>query len=107
VSYFEFLMVLAGLVVAIAMTEIVSGWGRLLRTTVDVQWDWLHFGWGLCLLMLSLQYWVGMWPYHQINFEYLGQVSFLVLPTLFFVSAAYALTPEIPTQGRINCGSFI
>ena len=40
-SQFEFYLVIAGVVVAIAMAEIVGGWGQLVRANQGVKFDWL------------------------------------------------------------------
>ncbi len=101
-SQFEFYLVIAGVVVAIAMAEIVGGWGQLVRANQGVKFDWLHFGWTLCVLLISMLYWVGMWPYSDLEFTYLGQVWFLVLPTLFLVVLAYAITPDLSAASGIN-----
>ena len=94
-SHFEFLMVLAGMVVAIAMSEVVGGWGRLIRTRNSITFDWLHLGWTYIALILAMQYWIGMWPYASIDLTYQGQIWLLVIPTLFLVIVAYALSPDI------------
>ena len=99
---FEFFMVIAGVVVAMAMTEIVAGWGRLIRADVEVELDWVHLGWTICVLLVSLGYWVGMWPYVNFEIRYTGQFWFLVFPTLFLVLLAYALTPELPKEGKFS-----
>ncbi len=101
-SQFEFYLVIAGVVVAIAMAEIVGGWGQLVRANQGVKFDWLHFGWTLCVLLISMLYWVGMWPYSELEFTYLGQVWFLVLPTLFLVVLAYAITPNLSATRGID-----
>ena len=92
-TQFEFFMVIAGVVIAIAMAEVVSGWGRLVRTNATVQLDWLQFGWTVIILLNSMIYWVGIWPYSGTEFETLGQIYFLVIPTLFLVLIAFAITP--------------
>ena len=99
---FEFFMVIAGVVVAMAMTEIVAGWGRLIRADIEVELDWVHLGWTICVLLVSLSYWVGMWPYVNFELRYQGQFWFLVFPTLFLVLLAYALTPELPKEGKFR-----
>ena len=86
-------MVMAGIVVAVAMTEIVSGLGRLMQTRRQVEHDWLHLGWSFVALILSMLYWHGMWPYQNSEFTYIAQVWLLVLPTLSLVVVAFALSP--------------
>ena len=94
-TLFEFLMVIAGVVIAIAMAEIVSGWGRMLRAGAKVQLDWLHLGWSLTVLLNAMLYWVGVWTYAELEFRYVAQTWFLVIPTLFLVLVAFALMPDV------------
>ena len=101
-SRFEFVMMIASVVVAIGMTEIAGGWGRLVRTPAKVCFDWLHLGWTIYLLLLAIQYWIGMWSYNQLEITYVGQIYFLVIPTVFLVIAAYAITPDIPLEGEFD-----
>lgn len=101
-SQYEFFMVVAGVVVAIAMSEIVGGWGRMLRSSAEIEFDWLHFGWSLAVLFFALIYWIGMWPYADADLVYMGQVWFLIIPTLFLVLVAFAITPELPSSGSFR-----
>lgn len=105
-SHFEFFMVLAAVVVAVAMTEIVGGWGRLLRTDATIEADWLLLGWTCYVLLASMVYWVGMLPYETFEFVYMGQIWLLVIPSLFLVLVAFALTPNVPTQGRLDLRAY-
>ena len=101
-SHFEFFMVLAAVVVAVAMTEIVGGWGRLLRSSAEIKLDWLYLGWTLFVLLASMIYWVGMLPYESFQFAYLGHVWLLVIPTLFLVLVSFALSAEVPSDGDLR-----
>ena len=92
-TQFEFFIVIAGVVIGIAMAEIVSGWGRLVRTNTPVKLDWLQFGWTVAILLNAMLYWIGIWPYADSKFQTLWQVYFLVIPTLFLVLIAFAITP--------------
>ena len=93
---------IASVVVAIGMTEIAGGWGKMVRTPAQVNFDWLHLGWTIYILLLAVQYWVGMWSYNQLEISYVGQIYFLVIPTIFLVIAAYAITPDIPLEGEFD-----
>ena len=73
-TQFEFLMMIASVVVAVGMTEIVGGWGRLARADGEIKFDWLHLGWTIYILLLSVQYWIGMWSYRELRIEYVGQI---------------------------------
>jgi hypothetical protein len=98
-SRFEFVMMIAAVVVAIGITEIAGGWGKMVRTPARISFDWLHLGWTIYLLLLAIQYWIGMWSYNQLEITYVGQIYFLVIPTVFLVIAAYAITPDVPLEG--------
>lgn len=101
-TLFEFLMALASVVIAIALTEIFAGWGRLLRTHVTPHIDWLHLGWSLVIVLYAIQYWVGIWPYREIEFTLIYQVWFLIFPTLFIVLVSYAITPDTSPEKSLD-----
>lgn len=105
-SKFEFLMMIASVVVAVGMTEIVGGWGRLARTPASVRFDWLHLGWTIYILLYAIQYWIGMWSYQQLEIGYVGQIYFLVIPTIFIVLAAYVITPDVPLDAELDVRSY-
>ena len=101
-SRFEFLMMIAAVVVAVGMTEIVGGWGRLMRTRAIVRPYWLHLAWTTMILFSLIQYWTGMWSYSGVPIEGMVQIFFLIMPSLFGVLAAFAITPDVPMEGELN-----
>lgn len=101
-TLFEFLMALASVVIAIALTEIFAGWGRLLRTHIVPHIDWLHLSWSLVIVLYAIQYWVGIWPYREVEFTLIYQVWFLIFPTLFIVLVSYAITPDIDPDTNLD-----
>jgi hypothetical protein len=101
-SQFEFFLTLASVVMAIGVAEVAGGWGRQLRAGDNVQSDWLHLGWTIAILLNGLVYWIGIWPYSDIEFLYVGQVFFLVIPTIFFVLLCFAITPVLPESAEFS-----
>lgn len=93
-TLFEFLMAIASVVVAIALTEIFGGWGNLLRLKIISRLDWLHLGWTIVVVLYAIQYWVGIWPYRDVEFTKIYQVWFLIFPTLAIVLVAFSITPD-------------
>lgn len=79
---------------------------QLVRTPARVDFDWLHFGWTVYILLLAVQYWIGMWSYNQLEIAYVGQIYFLVIPTIFLVIAAYAVTPDVPLEGKFDVRAY-
>ncbi len=105
-TLFEFLMMIASVVVAFGMTEIVSGWGRMMRTRAKVEPYWLHLGWTIVILVLLIEHWVGMWTYRELLFDNIAQVVSLVIPSIFGVLAAYAISPDIPVNGTLDVRAY-
>ncbi len=101
-TLFEFLMAIASVVIAIAMTEMFGGWGHLLRTHIVPKIDWLHLGWSIVVVLYAIQYWVGIWPYRDAQFEYIYQIWFLIFPTLFIVLVAFAITPDVEPDENLD-----
>ena len=101
-SDFEFLMAIASVVIAIALTEIFGGWGDLLRVQIAPRIDWLHLGWTVVVVLYAIQYWVGIWPYRDAEITRIFQVWFLIIPTLFIVLVAYAITPNVSPDEQLQ-----
>ena len=74
----------------------------MMRTRAVVKADWLHLGWSIWILAVLIQYWIGMWAYNQLQIDYMGQIFFLIIPTLFGVLAALAITPDVPMVGELD-----
>lgn len=101
-TLFEFLMAIASVVIAIALTEMFGGWGHLLRTKITPKIDWLHLSWSVVIVLYAIQYWVGIWPYRTESFTAIYQVWFLIFPTLFIVLVSFAITPDIEPDDELD-----
>lgn len=101
-TLFEFLMAIASVVIAIALTEMFGGWGHLLRTHILPRIDWLHLSWTVIVTLYAIQYWVGIWPYRDVEFLLIYQVWFLIFPTLFIVLVSFAITPSADPEGSLD-----
>ncbi len=101
-TYFEFLMAIASVVIAIGLTEMFGGWGDLLRTKIAPKVDALHLAWSVVIALYAIQYWVGIWPYREVTFTYIYQVWFLIIPTLFIVLVAFAITPRVSPDEELR-----
>lgn len=106
-SKFEFLMMIASVVVAVGLAEIIAGWGKLLRSTnEEIRTDWLHLSFSIVLPFAFLNYWMGMWAYHPLELTYFGQIAFLVIPSFFIVLTAYAISPNFPEKEGFDSREF-
>lgn len=98
-SRFEYLSVLMSIVVAFAMSEVLSGWGRLIRTRDRVRPYPLQLGWSVLTVLLMVQWWWGFWEYRDT--EVGGFLSLLALLSepLTLVLLAFVLTPQLDELG--------
>jgi hypothetical protein len=87
-------MTFASVVLAIALTEILGGWGKLIRSRLPIRWSGLWIGWSLVVVSSIVMYWSGMWPYHDQSFREGYKIYWLAIPTFFFVVLGYLLSPE-------------
>lgn len=101
-TLFEFMMAIASVVIAIALTEMFGGWGNLLRAHIVPKIDWLHLCWSVVVVLYAIQYWMGIWPYRTQEFLYIYQVWFLIIPTLFIVLVSFAITPDVGPDEELS-----
>jgi len=104
-SQFEFFMIIASILVAIVFTEIIGGWGALLKAGKQQTSGYLYFGWSSSTLVISVSYWSGFWPYANANFDQIQKVWALLLPTIFLILSAIAIKPtqsDIESVGLAN-----
>ncbi len=92
-SQFEFFMVIASILVAIAITEVVGWWGKLIRNKQIKKVGGLHLGWSALFICVIVLYWTGFWSYEHVKIVNYAQIWMLLLPTLLAILGAYAITP--------------
>ena len=73
-----------------------------MRTRATINFDWLHLGFSLVILSSLILYWVGMWAYNEFQIDQQVQIFFLIIPSLFGVLAAFAITPNVPDSGQLD-----
>lgn len=93
-THFEYVTVLMSIVLALAISEVLSGWGRLIRERHRVRPDLLHLVWSVLVLLMLLQLWWGTWQYRHLTFERFGALLLLVAPSLAMVLATFVLMPH-------------
>jgi hypothetical protein len=87
-------MTFASVVLAIALSELLGGWGRLIRSGLPIRWSGLWIGYSLAVVSIIIMYWSGMWPYRDQSFREGYKIYWLAIPTFFLVVLGYLLSPE-------------
>jgi hypothetical protein len=102
VSQFEYISVLLSIVLAFGLSEIVSGWGRLIRDRQRVRFYWIHGLWSALIALLIVQFWSGFWEYRDI--ESWSYFSLLVVlgDGLTLVAIAFLITPSVESERTLD-----
>ena len=86
-------MIIASVLVAIAITEVVGWWGKLLRNKQIREVGGLHRAWSALFICTIVLYWSGFWSYEDLKIVNYAQIWMLLLPTLLAILVAFAITP--------------
>lgn len=97
---FEFTITIISIVIAFALTELMAGWGRIIRHSPRPRIDWIFAGWSAGILLTAILHWAGLWLYAEHEFESLHDLFALSAPPLLLVAIAFLLAPS-PSAGAV------
>jgi hypothetical protein len=101
-SRFEFNTVLVAIVLAFAISEILTAWGRLIRNRKCVTSPALFILASSWVLLAIVVHWFGLWAYEQASFDRLLETVLILLPALVIALVCFVWVPDIPTSGSLN-----
>ena len=93
-SQFEFVLVFVSIVVAFAVSDILSSWGEQIRLRHKTRHYALHTAWSALLLFVMMQVWWSLWDLSEISGWTFPQYLALAVPFLTLALMAYILTPN-------------
>jgi len=99
VSQFEYVTVLVSIVIAFALSEILSIWGGLIRNRQRVRPYWVYLGWTILTFLALVQIWWGIWQYRGVEFSNYGRLVLLLSSPLTISLAVFVLQPDF-SAGR-------
>ena len=105
-SQFEYVTVVVSIVMAFAISEILSGIGRLIRERSRVRFYWVHISWMALGILWMLMHWWGIWDYRAVEFGGFFSFLALVLPALTFVLFAFLLTPTLAPGSDLDLRAY-
>ncbi len=94
-TQFEFVLVFVSIVVAFAVSDILSSWGEQIRLRRDIRHYALHTAWSALLLFVMMQVWWSLWTLNERIGWTFPQYLALVVPFLTLALMAYILTPNL------------
>ncbi len=103
---FEFVMILASVVIGLGVTEILTGWANLLRARAAVRFYWIHILLQVGVFFALLQQWWEFWDFAEV-----GEISFLAVltvlaPSIFLYLIAHLLFPTRATDADLEAYYF-
>jgi hypothetical protein len=100
VSQFEFSIVIASIIIAIAITEILATWGRMIRYRRRFRTYWVHLGWMALVLLLAVQFWWSLWELREWPDWSFFEYVFSLVPFLTLVVMTFLLCPDPAMDGH-------
>lgn len=88
-------MMFVSVVVAFAMSELLMGWGRLIRARERVRHPFLLAGWSLWLLMIMTYHYLGFWEYQVYDFTRVGPMLLFMAAPIMMVLLTFVVTPDL------------
>jgi hypothetical protein len=94
-SKFEFIMMFVSVVVAFAMSELLVGWGRLVRVRERISNPFFMIGWSVWLLAVTNFHYLGFWEYGLVDFRTAAQMLLFLAAPVMLVLVTFVFTPEV------------
>lgn len=99
---FEFLMILASVVIGLGVTELLTGWANLLRARSGVRFYWIHVLLQVGVFFALLQQWWEFWDLANV-----GQITFvavlvLLTPSIVLYLIAHLLFPVVAERADLE-----
>lgn len=94
-SRFEFNTVLVSIVLAFAISEILTAWGRLIRYRARISSPGLYILASSWLLATIVVHWFGLWAYQQAPFDRVFDSLLILLPALVIALVCFIWVPDV------------
>lgn len=91
---FEFLMVLVSVVIGLGVTEILTGWAKLLKIRGSVEFYGVHIIAQLSVFFALLQQWWELWTMSSMGEVTFISVLVILSPSVFLFLIANLLLPD-------------
>ena len=104
-TVFEYVAVIVSIVLALGMTQVLSGFANVLRNRERVVLHWPQLAWSLWLFMFHVQIWWSYWNIRSI--ESLGYFAFflhLLWPVTLYLLSSLAW-PDFD-EGPVNLATY-
>ena len=101
-SDFELNTVIVSILIAFALTGILSSWGRLVEARDRVVRPQLSLIWSGWIFLSLIAHWLDVSAYRDLDFDRNYESLLFFLPSILGAAAAFVLTPSVPEDGRLD-----
>lgn len=101
-SRFEFNTVLVSIVLAFAISEILTSWGRLVRHRHQVRSPGLYVLATSWVLAAIVVHWFGLWAYRDAPFDRVFETLLILLPALVIALVCFVWVPDPRASGAFD-----
>lgn len=98
---FNHLVTLVGVILGLAMTQVLSGLVDYVQHRHRVRWYWVQVVWMLILFLLQVQYWYTLFDAQELGGHFGRYVAALLFPTIMYLACG-TLVPRVPDQGTLD-----
>ncbi|MFT5136845.1 MAG: hypothetical protein ACI92E_002822 [Oceanicoccus sp.] len=102
ISDFELNTVIVSILIAFALSEILSSWGRIVQSRDRVVRPGLYLAGSGWIFLSLILHWLGVSVFRDLEFERIYQSLLFFFPSILAAAAAFILTPTLPEDGRID-----
>lgn len=99
---FEYITVLQSIVIAFAISELLSTWGGIVRNRRQVRIYWVHVGWSALVFLGLIQIWWGTWQYREVGFRSFPSLLLLLASPLTLAFAVFIFQPTFSESEPID-----
>ena len=98
-SQFEIIAITLSFIVGLGIAQLLSSFSEAIRSRIDHPLHWMPFAWGVPILLLSVQYWFGLFDLDSTieDWSWFWYLQMLVMAIALFLAAALLLPPRAPT----------
>jgi hypothetical protein len=102
ISDFEFNSIIISILIAFALSEILTSWGRLIRRRDRVRKPYLYLAISSWLFFALILHWLGLSAYRELEIDRTWQSILIFLPSILGAAATFVLAPEFDDDGPID-----
>lgn len=103
-SQFEIIAITLSFIVGLGIAQLLTSFSEAIRSRIDHPLHWMPFAWGIPILLLSVQYWFGLFDLDTIlgDWNWFWYLQMLAMAMALFMAAALILPPrEAATEGGL------